>query len=124
MSKIPKVNIVIVAGDTWSDTFEFYQNDAPLDMEGAELVVQFRPMEALYGTTDEETLLLELNIGSGIEWTEPHVATMTMSVQDTQKLNPENTAVNVVAWGLQLDNQVITKMQMQGSAQVLGKVVR
>lgn len=120
---VPRVNIEVVAGDTWSDTFEFYKDGQPMDMEGASLVVQFRPVEAMFGPTDEETTLLELTVGSGIEWTTPDVATVLIPPEDTVLLNPLNEAVTVVAWGLRLESDTVRTL-MQGVVRVYGSVVR
>lgn len=137
MSRTPATAaLTVVRGATWEYAFTFSGADgAPFDSTGFEARMQVRSKAGMYGTSGEETLLMELvTIGTSpqLRWEAPGSARLRLRVEseDTAVLNPDNDKKTGYAYGLELylpatpTSAEYVISVLQGSLSAIGEVVR
>lgn len=107
MSRTPaSYGLQVVRGATWEDTFD-YADDAgvPIDLTGYSARMQVRTMAGQYGTSTDDTLVLELTTANGmLSIDDPTDGRVTLKVpaEDTLALNPGNVRKARLAYSLEL----------------------
>lgn len=134
MSRTPaSFSLQVVRGATWEDQFD-YTDDAgePIDLTGYAARMQVRTLDGQFGTSADETLVLELTTENGrLEIDEPEDGRVSLLVAaaDTVQLNPDNARKVKLAYSLELfkpageDPEYVIPL-VKGTVSVQGETTR
>lgn len=134
MSRTPaSFSLTAVRGATWEDDFQYQDDEGmPFDLSGYEARMQVRTLEGRYGTTADETLVMELTVANG-RLTIPDPldgrVVLLVSAADTEMLNPDNAKKVKLAYSVELfkpvgaDPEYVIPL-VEGSITVRGEVTR
>lgn len=136
MSRTPaNASLTVVRGATWEDEFTYTdESGAAVDLTGYEARMQVRTADAMFGTTGDETLVMELSTTGDapqLSWDTAAEGRLRIRVEavDTAVLNPDNAKKNGLAYGLEVYTPAGVSAEyviplVQGRLIVLGEVVR
>lgn len=124
---VARINISIVAGDAWIEPVRFRDPDGnPVPYPNHDATMQIRSIAGAYGSTDEETLLVEATTGDEIEWLSDDEFVITLPDEVTRTLNPSNERQVAAAWGLTLTDRATgyETTIIEGTCKIFGRTVR
>lgn len=108
MSRTPaSYPLQVVRGSTWEDVFIYTGPDkvTPIDLTGYSARMQVRTLAGQYGTSTDDTLVMELTTDNGrLYWDTETTGTLRILVpaSDTTALNPGNAKKVGLAYSIEL----------------------